>query len=410
MASEQRKILLLDNGKEWGGGTNSMLELLKRIDRQRFDITCCFYYNYSRGEGQTIESVLNSIGIPVIFHPPKKQPLWAKVAKEMGRACLFFSRAGRKAVTRQIDYFWRIKPDALALRNMLKSGGYDILYMNNQPGSNIEGYVAAAPLPVSVVQHCRIEPVMTPDIARRVNETASAVIAVSHGVEKVLVANGVNASLCHTVTNAIDVNQPLPERQAMRNALGIDDETFLFGSIGSLIPRKSHHHTLEALSRFHLAHPEAKWKVMLTGDGPERGKLAELAQRYGLQDKVVFTGFRNNPLDYLAAFDTFILASSSEGLPRVVLESMLLGTVVIGSAVTGTAELINHEQTGLLFPYGDVALLASLMERVWQDAALRQRLKSEAALHVRAHYSIEHYVAGVEAILSNVQPIRNFDV
>ena len=63
MTQQRHKILLLDNGKEWGGGTNSMLELLKRIDRQRFDITCCFYYNYTRGEGETIEKVLKSIQI-----------------------------------------------------------------------------------------------------------------------------------------------------------------------------------------------------------------------------------------------------------------------------------------------------------------------------------------------------------
>lgn len=50
---QKRKILLLDTGKEWGG-TNSMLELLKRINRDKFDITCCFYSDYSRAEGQTI--------------------------------------------------------------------------------------------------------------------------------------------------------------------------------------------------------------------------------------------------------------------------------------------------------------------------------------------------------------------
>jgi hypothetical protein len=59
------KILLLDTGKEWGG-TNSMLELLKRINRDKFDITCCFYSDYSRAEGETIGQVLNGIGIPLI--------------------------------------------------------------------------------------------------------------------------------------------------------------------------------------------------------------------------------------------------------------------------------------------------------------------------------------------------------
>ena len=46
MGQDRSKILLLDSGKEWGGGTNSMLELLKRIDREKFEISCCFYNDY----------------------------------------------------------------------------------------------------------------------------------------------------------------------------------------------------------------------------------------------------------------------------------------------------------------------------------------------------------------------------
>ncbi|HEY3590315.1 MAG TPA: glycosyltransferase [Buttiauxella sp.] len=407
MTQQRHKILLLDNGKEWGGGTNSMLELLKRIDRQRFDVTCCFYYNYARGEGETIEKVLNSIQIPVIFIPQRKQPGWAKIGKEVARAFLFFSKAGRKKITASIDTLWRIKPNAMALREILQKDGYVILYMNNQPGSNLEGYLAAEPLDVSVVQHCRIEPVMSHSITKVVNRVGNAVIAVSHGVESVLLNHGVKKSLCTTVPNAIDIHQPLPSGQAIRKSLGIDENTFLFGSIGSLIPRKSCHHTLEALHRFQRQHPEAKWKFVLVGEGNDREKLKNQAADYGFTDRIIFTGFRNNPLDYLAAFDAFILASKSEGLPRVVLESMLLKTVVIGSNVTGTAELIDSGRTGLLYPYGDTVALASHLQQVWQDSVLRDALTQSAHQRVIDNYAIEHYVAGVEAVLSAVKPTRN---
>lgn len=407
MTQQPRKILLLDNGKEWGGGTNSMLELLKRIDRQRFTVTCCFYYNYTRGEGETIEQVLNSIGIPVIFLPQAGQPRWAKIAKETARALVFFSRSLRKKAAAMIDNQWRIKPNAQRIRDLLQRDGYEILYMNNQPGSNLEGYLAAEDLDVAVVQHCRIEPVMTAQITQTVNRVAQAVIAVSHGVENVLVNNGVNKSLCTTVSNAIDIHQTMPDGKALRDALGLDEDTFVFGSIGSLIPRKSSHHTIEALHRFAQVHPEAKWKLILVGEGPEHEKLQRQANDYGFANQVIFTGFRNNPLDYLAAFDAFILASSSEGLPRVVLESMLLRTVVIGSNVTGTGELIDSGQTGLLYTYGDTQALASHLQTVWQDSALRDVLTQQAYQRVIDHYAIEHYVAGVEAVLGAMQPIRN---
>jgi len=397
---QRHKILLLDTGKEWGGGTNSMLELLKRIDRQKFDITCCFYTNYSRAQGQTIEQVLHSIGIPLIVIPQRRQPWWAKLAKETGRGLLFFSRAARKSYTRYIDRLWRIQPNVYSIENLLKQGGYDTLYMNNQPGSNEEGYLAAARLPVRLIQHCRIEPVLNEPLVALVNRYATQIIAVSHGVERVLLQHGVKPELCTTVNNAIDIHQEMPDRRAMRQQLGLDDETFIFGSIGSLIPRKANHHTLSALSAFSQRHPQAKWKMIIVGEGVERGALLNQAKSLGMADRVVFTGFQNQPFDYLSTFDAFILASQSEGLPRVVLEAMLLKIPVIGSAVTGTAELIEDQVTGLLFPWSDIALLSSHLEQVWASETLRSQLVTRAYENVCRHYAIEHYVAGVEAVLA----------
>ena len=402
MTQARQKILLLDNGKEWGGGTNSMLELLKRIDRDRFDVTCCFYHNYQRGEGETIESVLTSIGIPVIFIPQRKQPLSAKLQKELLRSLLFFSRSLKKRVVDHIDRRWRVAPNARALRALLQAGGYDTLYMNNQPSTNVEGYLAVADLPLGLVQHCRIEPLLTPQLVRMINQRVDAVIAVSHGVNQTLRAGGVDAARCFTVSNAIDIHQPLPDRNTVRARLGLPETCFLFGSIGSLIARKSTHHTLQALGALLRASPQINWHMVVVGAGPELNNLQQLAAREGIAERVTFTGFRNNALDYLAAMDVFVLASKSEGLPRVVLEAMLVNTAVIGSKVVGTAELVDDGQTGLLFEYGDVAHLCAHMQALAQDEALRRQLISQANANVKDHYAIENYVAGVEALLHSV--------
>lgn len=402
MAHHRKKILLLDTGNEWGGGTNSMLELLKRIDRDRFAVHCCFYHNYRRGKGDSIEQVLHSSDIPVTFLPQRPQPHWAKIIKEVLRSLVFFHRGLRQQATRFIDTFWRIKPNALKIRQLLVQQHFDVLYMNNQPGSNAEGYLATHKLPVAVVQHCRIEPVLNPGLVRMVNQRADAVIAVSDGVRQVLLAHGVATEKCVTVFNAIDIRQSLPMRETMRQELlNVPPETFVFGSIGSLIARKSHQHTLHALEKFATAFPDADWRMVILGEGPQHDALQQQAQRSGLAHRVLFTGFRSNPMDYLAAFDVFILASKSEGLPRVVLEAMLLKTAVIGSRVTGTAELIEHDKTGLLYDYGDIEALFEQMKTLWLNAAMRQQLLSQANKCVKERYAIEHYVSGVETILQN---------
>ncbi len=402
MTPHKQKILLLDNGREWGGGTNSMLELLKRIDRNQFDITCCFYHNYSRGNDETIEQTLGSLAIPVTFIPQRRQPLWAKISKEIVRTLLFFSKERRKKAVHVVDRRWRIIPNAHKIGELLQAGQFDLLYMNNQPSTNTEGYLAARPLEIPVVQHCRIDPMLNRQLVTMLNRDCKAIICVSHGVSHTLQRHGVHYHLCHTVSNAIDIHQPLPDRTAVRQALQIAPETFVFGSIGSLIARKANHHTLSALGRFHRLYPHADWKMLIVGAGPEQANLAQLAEKEQIADRIVFTGFKNNALDFLAAFDAFILASQSEGLPRVVLEAMLVNTAVIGSRVTGTAELIEHNQTGLLFEYGDIAQLTQQLIALWENKELRQKLTDTAAGKVREHYAIDNYIQGVETVLANV--------
>ena len=81
---DPKRILLFDTGNEWGGGTNSMIELLKRIDRTRFAVTACFYHNYRQGDS-TLQDALTGIDIPLVILPTRSQPLWAKLAKELAR-------------------------------------------------------------------------------------------------------------------------------------------------------------------------------------------------------------------------------------------------------------------------------------------------------------------------------------
>ena len=80
-------------------------------------------------------------------------------------------------------------------------------------------------------------------------------------------------------------------------------------------------------------------------------------------------------------------------------ETMLLNIPVIGSKVTGTAELIDHASTGLLFPWSDVSQLAQHLDNIWQDPDLRTRLAAAAHQNVCNVYAIESYVNGVEAVL-----------
>lgn len=395
--SRPHKILLLDTGNEWGGGTNSLFELLKRIDRRRFDVTCLFYRDYPKGQS-SLSQELAAIGIPLRLLPQRKQPWWAKLAKELVRGVFAWHRPLRQRLVKRIEQAWRIAPNAEAIAQQLRAGGFDLLYMNNQPRSNLEGYLAAERSGVPVVQHCRIEPLLDAADAAIVNRVAAKVIGVSNGVVAALQAKGVQPEKCVAVLNGIDPHQPLPDGQAVRAQLALSEDEVVFGAVGQLVERKGLRYLLQAMAT--LVAQQLPVRLLLVGDGPQRAELERLAASLGIADKVLFAGFQQQPLHYTAAMDICVLVSQSEGLPRVLLEAMLLGKPVVASRVVGSQELVADGETGLLVPYADSTALAEALRKLVADHALRQRMGAAGAQRVKAHYTIANYVAGTEAILA----------
>lgn len=394
----KKRILLLDTGKEWGGGTNSMIELLKRIDRKRFDITAVFYRNYRKGDDSDLSTELAALGIALEIEPPLRQPLWAKLAKELTRGLLRPSAPSRQRVLHTIELHWRILPSAQRLADRLRRGRYDLLYMNNQPSSNLEGYLAAEITGIPVVQHCRIEVTLQPQEVACVNRIASRILCVSEGVRASLLAQEVRPELCRVIYNAIDGNQPLPVPIALP---AIAKGSVVIGSTGSLIQRKANDQLLRAAARVR-EFCQRPFNIVLVGEGPEHGRLALLAQQLGLADRTQFAGFQQQPLAWIAAMDIVVLASAKEGLPRVVLEAMLLGKPVIASDVVGSRELVKHGHSGFLYPYGDVAALASYLQQLLEDADLRAQMGAAGRQDALQNHAIERYVSGVEEQLQEV--------
>jgi glycosyltransferase involved in cell wall biosynthesis len=389
-----RRILLLDTGKEWGGGTNSMIELLKRIDRRRFEVTALFYHNYRKGDSD-LERELAAIGIPLEIQAQPRQPLRAKLGKELARGLLGWHRAWRRDAVHAIERRWRILPNARRLARRLQEGRFDLLYLNNQPASNLEGYLAAEASGVPVVQHCRIDVTLKPEETAAVNRNARRVICVSRGVADSLVRQGVDPGRCAVVPNAIDGRQKLPEPAVLP---GVAPGSVVFGSVGSLIARTANDHLLRAAAAVRGRCP-LPFHLLLVGEGPERAPLEALARQLGLRERVIFAGFQKLPLPWVAAMDVLVLASAKEGLPRTLLEAMLLGKPAIASDVVGSRELVRPGVTGLLYPFGDWNALAGHLQHLLEHAAERRRLGDAGRAVVLADYSIEAYVAGVEAVL-----------
>jgi glycosyltransferase involved in cell wall biosynthesis len=158
---------------------------------------------------------------------------------------------------------------------------------------------------------------------------------------------------------------------------------------------------IEALAQLLASHP---WQLDLVGEGVLREELAALATRLGVADRVTFHGFRRDVAAMMAGADALIMPSLHEGLPYALLEAMSLGLPVVASNVGGLAEVLRHEETGLLVPAGDARALAAALARLADAAELRVALGAAAAREQRRVYSLAAMGGGYLAAYRHVLP------
>lgn len=397
----QKKILILDTGKEWGGGTNSLLELLKRIDRKRYQFSALFYNNYGMGRGSDIRTEIEKLGVEFILRKNAVKKAYAKPLKEVARSVFFLTPTLKKRSVFYLDYKSRILPDSRMIEEVLTSGGFDLLYMNNQPSSNLEGLLAAGAVGIPCIQHSRAAARLNTLEAEAVNALASRVICVSKGVRDDLVNEGVRPEKCTVVYNGIDVSL-LPKRSAedIRRELGIRAAEPVTGTVGSLINRKRIDLLIDAVANL----KDTGLKCIIVGEGPLLEELKKRAASLGIVANIIFTGFKEDALSYVNAMDVFVLPSEKEGLPRVVLEAMLSSKPVISFDVTGAKELVKNGTTGLLVKEGpaDHTALAGAIRTMIADKTSCQTMGLAARERVVSEFGIDKYVTGVEKVFGEV--------
>jgi glycosyltransferase involved in cell wall biosynthesis len=145
-------------------------------------------------------------------------------------------------------------------------------------------------------------------------------------------------------------------------------------------------------------------RLIVAGDGAERSALTALAKSCGVADRVVFLGDvpHREVAEQLSRADAFVLNSTYEGLPHVVLEAMAAGIPVVATDTGGTGEVVIHERTGLLIPLGDAQALRDAVQRLWREPELGPRLAAAAADHIAQRFVFDAMLAATDATLRDV--------
>jgi glycosyltransferase involved in cell wall biosynthesis len=157
-------------------------------------------------------------------------------------------------------------------------------------------------------------------------------------------------------------------------------------SVGRLSPEKGQAGLLQAFAKLRPRHPELQ--LRLVGDGPDRASLETLVKELGLSDAVTFVGRlpEEETLAEIARANLLVLPSFMEGLPIVLMEAMAAGVPVIASRIAGIPELVEDDETGLLFTPSNWNELASRIDLLLGDDVLRTRLAEKGKAKVASEF------------------------
>jgi glycosyltransferase involved in cell wall biosynthesis len=202
---------------------------------------------------------------------------------------------------------------------------------------------------------------------------AAAVVPVSQALQDKLVALGVAARKITVLRNGVDLERFRPrDRDAIRSRLGLTGPLWL--TVGNLVELKGVHLAIEALAQA----PDAT--LLIAGDGPEGPRLRAQVRRLGLGSRVQFLGTvpHASLCDWYNAADALVHASSREGMPNVVLESMACGTPVLAAPFAGVTELLDAPAAGEVTRARSGAAIAEAWRRLRERAPTRAATREHA--------------------------------
>ncbi len=187
---------------------------------------------------------------------------------------------------------------------------------------------------------------------------------------------------------------------ALRLSLGIGDVFPCIVNVGRLVDQKAQRCLVQAMAAVVAEYPQAK--LLIAGEGRLRGRLEMQIQQLGLQKNVALLGYRNDIPQLLQIADCFVFPSIYEGLPGSVVEAMLSECAIVATDIPVLREVLASGQTGLLVPAKNAPALAGAIVRLAKDRELANRLADNARSVACQRFDIRQVVEQTEQMYRQV--------
>ncbi|MEX2187962.1 MAG: glycosyltransferase [Pirellulales bacterium] len=229
------------------------------------------------------------------------------------------------------------------------------------------------------------------------------VVAVGESVRQALIANeGIASRRVEVVYNGVDLQRFDGDahvrddvRRDVRRELGLSENDFAVLQVARLDALKDHRTAIRALAATLPHAPNTM--LLIAGEGPEEQTIRAEIARLGVGERVRMLGLRRDVPRLLAAADTFLLTSISEGIPVTLIEAMAARVPIVSTRVGGVAEVVVDGQTGRLAESGDAAALATALVDLAASPETRQAMSAAGRSRAESMFTQSQMTAAYAA-------------
>lgn len=287
------------------------------------------------------------------------------------------------------------------LIDIIKRKQIDLIH-SNQPRSNLFGAIAAKIKNVPIVWHERCLESGRFDSDNIFSFLPDKIICNSDAVRnRFTKGKGVDTKI-KTIINGVDLSEFDPESNGsvIRKEFNIGEDELVIGTIGRIDPEKGYECFLES-ARIILQNVR-NVRFLIVGkacNNPSLEKsLYDMSVKKGVDKKTIFTGFRSDIPRLLASMDVVVLPSEIDACSRVLFESMAMQKPLVATDAGGTPEVVQDDITGFLVKPKDPSGMARCIMKLLQNKSLSEQYGKAGRKRVEEMFTIERNIKETENV------------
>jgi glycosyltransferase involved in cell wall biosynthesis len=371
-----KQVLFLISSLGPGGAERQTIDLINRLDRNRFTVSLAYFVR-----DETLKPLLKEDRLAGLHCLDKRM------------------RFDLGALIRLKAIVQNTKPDIVVCVNL-----YPAIYAHLLRLSGRHNCKLAVVMHSTIMRNRYIDVLVKLLYRFLLNRSDSVIFVCCNQMKYWQTKYKIKEEICHYIYNGVDTEKFIcqmekRERVNFRNSLGIKENETVVSICATLLPAKRHVDLIDAGEL--LRKQGFQLKILIVGDGPERNIIQRHIKAKQMDDIVILAGFQPDVRLFVNIADVFTLCSSTETFSIAVLEAMAMGKPVVAPATGGISEQVLNGKNGLLFPTGNIKELAKSLAAIISSGSGKSMGEISRTL-VKEKFAVEKMVAEYECILESI--------